>query len=254
MKRYLLLPFIILALQGCASTASKPAAVADRDQEQMRAVHSDLVEEMIRQENYHAALAHIEELQRAQKADRLTLQYARVLYKLGRIKQAHAEYADLLGGPFDAEAMHGIGLIHAINDPRMSLDYLGKASRGKPTDAGIRNDYGYALLRQGEFSSARQHLTTAHELAPDDTRYRNNALLAMLVLNDQQDAERLARKTGVSPETLSRIRAEARKWQAGTAASLKQQTPPVQAETEPDASEQDDQPEIKATVAAAANP
>ncbi len=219
MKFYIPFALLLLLAQGCATQNKSPLQVIEDEPErveQMRAVHTDLIREMIRQENYHAALAHIEELQRAQQADQLLLLHAEVLFKLGRIQEAHADYVKLMGGPYDAEAMHGIGLMHAINDPRLSLDYLGKAARGKPTDAGMRNDFGYALLRIGEYTQARLHLTTAHELAPGDTRYRNNALLIMLIEKDEGSASRLIEKTGMSQELVTRIRQQAHEWQIKT--------------------------------------
>ncbi|MGB1582018.1 MAG: tetratricopeptide repeat protein [Nevskiales bacterium] len=215
MMRKLSLIVCAVLIQGCASTTKQAPLVTEAPQEsQLRAVHVDLVEQMIRQENYHAALAHIEELQRGErKDDKLLLLHARVMFKLGHINEAHNEYLQLLDGPFEAEALHGIGLIHAINNPTLSLEYLARASEGRPTDASIRNDYGYALLRKGQYSQASLNLSTAHELSPEEAKYRNNALLALLILNDDKAAERMAEKQALPSGLLKRIRGEARQWQ-----------------------------------------
>lgn len=213
MIRILLLLSLIL-LAGCATTNRQVRTSAADEVIQMQAVHGDLVEEMIRQRQYHAALAHIEQLQREdrQNADRLLLLHAQVLLKLGRIPEAHAEYAQLMGGPYDADAMHGIGLIYAINDPAMSLDYLGKAARGKPTDAGFRNDFGYALLKQGQFGEAQLQLLTASELAPNELRYLNNALLAMILAGDEAAARRLIEQAGMPLPYVEKLRGQAKEW------------------------------------------
>lgn len=216
MKKTLLPIVLILALlAGCASNAPRNALEKSNteQQEQMRSVHADLIKEMMRQERYHAALAHIEEIQRSDfRKDELLLLHARVLFKMGEIQQAHAEFTQLLGGPLDADAMHGIGLIYAINDRKLSLRYLSKASQGKPTDAGMRNDYGYALLREAKYEQARLQLETAHELAPQDMRFRNNALLALLILDEEQAAQALARKTAMPPADVEHIRSQAQNW------------------------------------------
>ena len=213
--------FLALAVSGCASTG-KTLQQEPAGKEEMRTVHADLVEEMIRQGNVHAALAHIDELQRGgAESDRIQLLKGRVLFSMGRIQEAHAAYVKLMGGPLDAEAMHGIGLIYAINDPQMSEEYLGKAARGKPTDAGIRNDYGYALLKHGEFSGAQQQLVTAHELSPGDVRYSNNALLALFVLNDEQGAQSLIRRYAIPDTLVKQLRHEAIEWRKTASADTK---------------------------------
>lgn len=219
MKIRSLLSLLILALMlpGCASLPANSAhhdTGSQTDTEKMRAVHSDLIEQMIEQGNYHAALAHIEELKRGDaRVDRISLLHARVLFRMSRAQEAHAEYARLMGTAFDAEAMHGIGLIYTVTNPPMALDYLGKAARGGPTQAGIRNDYGYALLRQGDFDKAQVELTTAHELAPQDPRYRNNAILASLLAADTGTARELADKARMSDAAFERLRKQAENWQ-----------------------------------------
>lgn len=230
MIRLIITITMLILLQACATHTKSitPSIQEDEKQAQMRAVHGDLIEGMIQQGNYHAALAHIEELQRNQtREDKLLLLHAKVLYKLGRITESHADYTQLLGGPYDADAMHGIGLIYAINDPKMSMQYLSRAWAAKPTDPGMRNDYGYALLMQGDYSKARLHLSTAHELAPADVKYRNNALLVMMIMKDEKAVSRVVQKHNVPDEVLEHIRTQALEWQArGTPPSDQQHVTP----------------------------
>lgn len=211
-----LVPILMLTLSACATT---PNSLAPRSIEADRAsakqLHTDLVREMIAQGRYYAALAHIEELQKSGgPKDELLLLHAQVLAKLNRNDQAEQEYRQLLGSAFDGEAKHGLGLLYALKDFRLSLQYLRQAANLRPTDPNIRNDYGYALLTGGHYPAARLELATAYELDSAMDRYRNNYVLALLISKDEAEIRRVRQRSDISDKVLQNLRAQAQGWPA----------------------------------------
>lgn len=212
-------PILFLAgllLVGCAATQGGVAPMTTRaERSQAKQLHTDLVREMIAQGRYYAALAHIEELQKSGgPRDELLLLHAQVLSKLDRRDEAEGEYRQLLGSAFDGEARHGLGLLYAEKNYPQSLLYLRDAARLRPTDAGIRNDYGYALMMGGQYSAARLHLATAYELNGAYDKYRNNYVLVLLLLKDEAEVQRVRRQSGFNDTILDNIRAQAGSWPA----------------------------------------
>jgi Flp pilus assembly protein TadD len=226
-------------LAGCATTPGggpSPAA-ATAEGAPARQLHTDLVREMIAQGRYYAALAHIEELQKTGgPREELLLLHAQVLSKLGRKDQAEQEYKQLLASPFAGEARHGLGLLYADRNYRLSLQYLREAAQLRPTDPDIRNDYGYALLMGGQYPEGRLQLATAHELDSAVDKYRNNYVLALLLLKDEAEVERVRRRTELSDKVLQNLRAQAQGWPAvvqRTVATAPAAAPPAPAASAP---------------------
>ena len=216
MKRYLAFAATALGLLGgcAANPARAPALLAD-DSAPAQQLHTDLVREMIAQGRHYAALAHIEELQRSGgPREELLLLHAQVLAKLGRGPEAEKEYRQLLGGSFAGEAQHGLGLLYASRDYRQSLQFLREATRLRPTDASVRNDYGYALLAGGYYRDARPQLATAYELDAGLDKYRNNYVLALLLLKDEAEVARVRQRSELSDKTLQTLRARVQQWPA----------------------------------------
>lgn len=220
MSRVLLL---VLMLSACATTPNALLSPSGRvDGPASRQVHTDLVREMIAQGRYYAALAHIEELQKRNgPRDELLLLHARVLARLDRNEQAESEYRQLLGSAYEGEARHGLGLLYARQNHRISLEYLKQAARLRPTDPDIRNDYGYALLTGGQYPVARLELATAFELASNVDKYRNNYVLSLLLFKDEAEIRRIAQRSGLSDKTLENLRAQAAGWPAVVQRTLK---------------------------------
>lgn len=214
---------LVVMLSACATTPNALLSPTGRpDGPASRQVHTDLVREMIAQGRYYAALAHIEELQKRDgPRDELLLLHAQVLAKLDRNQQAESEYKQLLGSAHEGEARHGLGLLYASQNYSVSLQYLKQAAGLRPTDPDIRNDYGYALLAGGQYPAARLQLATAHELAGHVDKYRNNYVLALLLLKDETEIRRLAQRSGLSEKTLENLRAQAAGWPAVVRRTLK---------------------------------
>lgn len=203
---------VLTLVTGCATPPSKPAPLAESSAS-ARQLHTDLVREMMAQGRYYAALAHIEELQRSGgPREELLLLHAQALAKLGRATESEGEFRQLLAGSFAGEAQHGLGLLYATRDYRQSLQYLREATRLRPTDANVRNDYGYALLTGGYHRDARLQLATAYELDPVLDKYRNNYVLALLLNKDEAEVARVRQRSEMSEQTLQTLRARVQQW------------------------------------------
>ncbi|HEY9545686.1 MAG TPA: tetratricopeptide repeat protein, partial [Solimonas sp.] len=113
-----------------------------------------------------------------------------------------------------ADAYHGLGLLYARRDLGASVQYLREATRRNPTDAGARNDLGYALLRAGRYAEAMPELSTAIELEPNDDKSRNNLLLLLMLTGDEAGVKRVINEAAITPDVVARMRNEARNLQA----------------------------------------
>jgi Flp pilus assembly protein TadD len=181
-------------------------------------VYSDLIQGMLDQQQFYAALAHIEQM-RIESGDRpaLGLFEGRALYGLGLMGQAEAAYRRLLRGPLDAEAHHGLGLVLSGSQPDRAIEHLTLAVRGRPTNVRMRNDLGFALTQAGRYRDARLQLATAVELAPDDNRARNNLVLLLLASGDEAGARSVARDAGIDERRLAQMRVQAERIRLGRA-------------------------------------
>lgn len=180
------------------------------------AVYRDLIAQLLQQEKYYAALAHIEEHQRSLGADpRLSLYEARALYGLRLDGQAKAIFLTLRDTAYGAEAHHGLGLIDARDaELQQAIEHFILAVRARPTNVAMRNDLGFALLRAGRTEDARLQLSTALELEPSNQRARTNLMLLMLIRGEEQSARQLAESVGMTDSELAQLRDQAERLRA----------------------------------------
>jgi Flp pilus assembly protein TadD len=214
---------LCLLSAGCATYGGQDTASPQlQNSAQSRELHADLIRGMIAQGRYHAALAHLEELEKQHgRNDEQRLLRAQVLGKLGRTAEAEEIYRSLLDGRFEGDARHGLGLLYSGHNPALSLEYLQAATRLKPADAAVRNDYGYALLLAGRYGEAKMQLATAYELEPASEMNRNNYIVALILLQDEREVQRIARATETSSQTLGKLRKRAKDLSAKTSTAAK---------------------------------
>lgn len=203
-------------LAGCA--ASPPdVGGSDRDllkqargAEENKRLHTDLVREMIDQDRLYAGLAHLEAQEKEfGTSDELRLLRAEILRKLGRTVEAERLYEELANTRYAGRAQHGLGLIYVRRDLALGTRYLRRAVEARPTDARIRNDLGYALMRQGELEEARLHLATAFQLDDGAELSRNNYILLLLLEGNESEARRVATQSEVTASLMSELRQQA---------------------------------------------
>ncbi len=209
-SRRLVAALLALALAACATVPDSAEEAALRERPQQPRMHAELVRGMLAQGKYHAALAHIEELERAGEANPRELRWLRALslYKLGQLDEARQAYQGLLKTDYAGQAHHGLGLIAARSNLRQAVRYFNQAVKLRPTDAEIRNDLGYTLLLAGRLTEARHHLATATELAPGEARAQSNLVLSFLLEGREAEAQSLARSLGIDAEQQRQLAVE----------------------------------------------
>lgn len=184
-----------------------------RGPEENQRLYTDLVRKMIDNDRLYAALAHLDARKKkygSEPASRLLR--AEVLRKLGRTSESQGLYNGLRdAGEFRGRAQHGLGLIDAKRDLAAGLEHLQKAAELRPTDARIRNDLGYALMKAGRVEDARLHLATAYQLDDSGSLARNNYIVALLVEGRKREASRIAAEAQLEKKTVKRLRERAAK-------------------------------------------
>ncbi len=203
----------LLLCAGCATPQRIDGGAANADALSIdREVYADLIRGMLDEGQYYAALAHIQQRRRTGGGDAELLRYfeGEARRGLGQMPEAHALYAGLLQSKLAPQAYHGLGLLHANVDIRRAVAYLQEAATRAPTDAEIRNDLGYALMRAGAYDAALAELATAAELAPGSDKARNNLMLLLMVREDEVGVRRFAQEAAMPPETVQRLRQQAR--------------------------------------------
>ena len=223
----------LLAWIACACAlgcALPPASHDDAEPEAFDDVHLELVEKIAASGRQRAALAHLDALApEIAAAPRARLLRAETLRQLGKLDAAADVYAELVRGPLAGLARRGLGLIAAERgDLDAALSELERARRAAPTDARVRNDYGYALLLSGSVDAAGDEIATAMELDGADARCAANLVLLLFATDRASDAAKLAEQRGIAPAALAEIQIEAariaRRWQVGAGGA----TPPAQ--------------------------
>lgn len=204
-----------LVASGCKSLPERPLAaenyeVEAADPAKAQQIRSDAVRALLEQGQYYAALAHVEQ-QKLSAPDNPELIWleAEARRQLQQQDAASSLYRRLIGGPLEGRAWHGLGLLAARSDPSAAVDALRNAARKLPTDVEIRNDLGYALMEAGRYTEALPELSTAAELAPTQLKSRNNLVILMLLTGNQVGADQIARQSGLTDDTLKRLRAQA---------------------------------------------
>lgn len=200
---------ILLLALGAGGCATRPAAPSDSQLDQRR-LHLDLVRGMIAQNQYYAALAHIQEQRtRGYDDDDLRLLEAEAQRQLKRYADAEKNYRQLLLSPLAAEAYHGLGLLFSGRDLNQSIANLRRAVQKRPASPAMRNDLGYALMLAGRYPEALPELATAAELSPDQVQNTNNLIVLLLLMKDEPSVRRVAADAGIRSDQLVQLRERA---------------------------------------------
>lgn len=211
MIKVFILCFCLFSLVACSSMQSKTSqntqstrncghSISDEESMQL-----DLAITLMDEDKLHAALAHLDNIDtRSLRADYLR---AETLRQLGNTTQAKSLYSKLLDTCMAGSGQHGLGLIAAEQDDLpAALSHLKLATTALPIDPRVRNDYGYALLLNGQFSQARHEFLTALELGDKANHAKNNLILLLLVTDKQQKAKQLAQKFAINSAVLLSLR------------------------------------------------
>ncbi|TJZ62444.1 tetratricopeptide repeat protein, partial [Chitiniphilus eburneus] len=194
------LAIALALLAGCATppqqTAATPAAISPVGQEK---TYLELIDGLMKQGAYHAALAHLDGFERDYgPRDGTRLLRADAERLTGEREAAATHYEALLNSPYRASALHGLALIAAPTDPARAIALLDDATRADPTRASLWNDLGFLALQQADWPRAARALGRAAELAPDQPRYQANLALYRELVGQPQAAD-------LPPDVLARI-------------------------------------------------
>lgn len=209
MIRIVTLLSLTVLLSGCAGPAQRTSAHNNATDcsgqlSNETAMQLDLINTLMDDNKLHAALAHMDNLQ----TQPLKAKYLRaeILRQLKRDDQAKPLYASLLETCMVGSGHHGLGLIAAQNgDLVEALNHFRQAVTALPIDPRIRNDYGYALLLEGQYDAARDQFITALELEDASGLAQENMVLLLYLTGKPQKAVRLADKFVISAQTLTVI-------------------------------------------------
>ncbi len=201
--------------------ANKPDDLDSVDTEKSgRAVYADVITALIDQEQYYAALAHIQQQQRQQgNTDQLRFLEAEALRHLGQSSEAEKLYKQLLRSSFAAQSHRGLGLLYAPRDINAAVQHLREAVQREPTNAGMRNDLGYALMSGGRYREALTEIATAVELEPGLDKARNNLIVLLILSRDEAGVKRVAAAGSVNDKSLASLRRQAQNLSSRVATS-----------------------------------
>lgn len=184
-----------LLLSGCATPTIMGAPMTARHEppapeaSMTPAAQSDLylgiVDGLIRQRRYEAAIAF---LAKYQKSQALTPRYHKLagdaLSGAGRTDEAIAAYRQTLSSAFAAQSYNGIGrALSASGNWVGAAENFHQAATLDPANAVYLNNFGYAQLKQDfrgpALAPVVSELQRAHELDPDSDLIRANLALAL---------------------------------------------------------------------------
>lgn len=173
------------------------------------AVKLDMVQQLMSSGRMHAALAHLDNIN--SDAIQATYLRAEILRQSERSDEAKLLYQQLTESCFAGQGHHGLGLIAGRNQQLAEAELqLAKAAGLLPINAHIRNDYGYALLMNGNFSDARHEFLTAIELDSGSRLAETNMVILLFLQDEQQKAKAFASKLNMDTKTLAELQVQAK--------------------------------------------
>lgn len=177
-----------------------------------RSVRLDLIRQLVGEGQYYSALAHLEREQFDSEGARFLV--AESLRKTGQLDSALGEYKTLQKGCLRALGHLGSGKILAVKGKLgEALPQLKLARDMLPTDANIRNDYGFALLASGEFIAAQQEFVTAIQLENNHSIAVRNLVLSLILGGDIKMAWTVAEHHRIPPQDFQDLLARSAQFQ-----------------------------------------
>lgn len=203
----------LLLLSGCATTnPSKQDLTGSRCGfriTQAESVKLDLVEQLITEGSYYSALAHLENEQTG-SARALWLR-AEAQRKTGELDEAYDNYRALSMSCMGAYGHAGMGKILATRgDATRAHQHMLNARKLSPTNADIRNDYGFILLTMRDYKAAQREFMTALQLQPGHAVAVRNMVMALILDRDVRTALRMAKNNGIERPEYDQIVDKAR--------------------------------------------
>lgn len=202
--------FAIFLVAACSNTTRVSAVPLDQgescyqESDADKNVRLDLIRQQVSEGQYFSAIAHLERETFDSAGARFLL--AESLRKSGQQDAALMQYNALKGSCLTALGYLGAGKVLAVTGKLdQGLSALKTARDLLPTDANIRNDYGFALLASGDYSGARHEFMTAIELQPGHIIALRNLVLALILDSDTQTAWAVASHHQISLDDFQKL-------------------------------------------------
>jgi Flp pilus assembly protein TadD len=200
MKRLALAFFAAMTLCGCAgislpgserqaSTAAPVTAAAPQDQTQL---YFDVVEGLIRQKRYGAAVAFLDGYAMKEKEieARYWLLRGDALLGLNRTEESLSAYMALDNTALAAKGWNGKGEVAALRKQwRDAAANFREAVRVEPSNPDFLNNLAFADMHIDQSGLSAGYLRQALELKPDSSLIRNNLLIALTLSGDREGAD-----------------------------------------------------------------
>lgn len=209
----LLLVAALPALAGCSTLGSTLGAAltpqrtvinhdipmaSDLDAASTRKLFLLLVDGLRKSGKSRAALAFLADYDRLYPGDdEARLLRADCLFDIRDYAGAGRAYQELAGGARAAAAHAGLGRIAAAQRawPRAVAQFA-QATRLAPADPSYVNDYGFALVRTGDYARGLDVLRQATQLDPGSRTARNNLILGLTLAGRSGEAANLVETIG----------------------------------------------------------
>jgi Flp pilus assembly protein TadD len=195
--------FCCFLLGGCAqvgfepvpSTAPRASDVGTLDAAAKSRLYLEVVNGLLEQGRYRAALAYLDQYAVAEKKTPFFQQlYGEALLGTEQYEEAAEAFSALTRGPLAPEGYSGLGRVSgAQGDWAAAVSHFRKAVAVRPSSAEFLNNLGYAQLCLGGDSirEAEFNLRQAQELDPASISIRNNLVIALLLAGKEGEARRL---------------------------------------------------------------
>lgn len=140
-------------------------------------VELDLIDSLMSDGEYYAALAQLESL--SFDTQHHWLRWAQLQAQVDQVEDSAEAFRAIAETCDSYESYHGLGVVYVKQGKvEEALNVLAKAKDMSPAVPEVRNDYGYALMISGKYGRAAFELRTAYELAKGKGAVTQNMIAA----------------------------------------------------------------------------
>ena len=174
------------------SSLAPPSRGSDASQTPTQTLYLTIVEGLIEQGRYRAALGYLDQYAVAdRKTPRFSLLRGEALLGVEHYDEAAQAFSDLRGSDLEAAGLNGLGRVEAAQKHWAAAEEnFNKAVAGRPSDADYLNNLGFAQLHLGDEALPRAefNLRQAQEIDPSSSSIRNNLVLVLMMEGKEDDA------------------------------------------------------------------
>jgi Flp pilus assembly protein TadD len=201
----------LIVISGCANTpASKQVSASNCNIpiSKEESITLDLIAQQITEKQYYSAIAHLEKA--PDSSPRVLRLRAEAQRNTGMLDEAYKSYRNLSLSCMAAFGYAGMAKILATRgDIPQAHQQMLKARRLAPSNADIRNDYGFILLAHKNFKAAQREFMTALQLQPSHPVAIRNMVMSLILDGDSRTALRMAENNDIPSSEFRNLIAQA---------------------------------------------